>query len=154
MAYLGEQTLTEFADHLRSQYCIYERMLALCEEESALIAADGIDALRASLSRKHALLDEILRIEEAMKEGKAHWAQWKDMVAPDVKQEVVAILDAFKMLMEKLVDAQKKNEAMLYEKNMKRAQDLTTVRQAKCLHRAYSTYGDSSPAARFMDKIK
>ena len=149
-----ENMMQEFLGKLRQEYNIYETMLSICLGERPYIEKGELNRLRESLGKIHALLDEIVHIEKEIVPLKETWNRYKEIVPDPLKGEIKETLKSFKELMESLVKCQEENERIMSEYNVKKTEELGTVRRGKNMNKAYSVYGGNVPRSRFMDEVK
>jgi len=152
--HVKENRMAQFLVYLREEYYLYERMFQLCQKEHHYIEEAEHEKLQRSLAEKKKLLDEVVRIEDEVAALKEEWLDNKEGISEHLKSEITAFITDFKELMETLLTFQKKNEKIMYERNIRNVERLNMIRKGKHLGRAYSAYGKDVPHSRYMDKRK
>jgi hypothetical protein len=147
-----EKRMMMFHELLHHQYAIYVKMSTLYENEKQYICEGAVQKLQESLIEKDAFLNDIIAIENQLTPLKKEWHQCKNTVSKEIQLTVQALIDRFKILIEKIVHEQKENEALLIESKRKEEDELARLRKSKEMGKAYSVYGQTEPRSRYMDK--
>ncbi|MFP4055855.1 MAG: flagellar export chaperone FlgN [Candidatus Brocadiia bacterium] len=132
----------------RTEAEIYQSLLALSEEQGALLADHGdVDRCAALFERKDQLLRALASIESDIEPLKRQW--WGEAVPGPQRERLNALLDAILATIESIMAQEQRNEQLLLQCHGEVEEELGHIQRGTEMHR--STADEPQPQPRFMD---
>lgn len=122
---------------LRTQLACYESVLALAQEQKALIVSGQAEGLMELLARKQRMIAEIERLQNAIRPCKERWDAEGDAWPPALRAPVESVVQALRHILGEIVALEDAGREELGDSSQKAGQKITQMQKGKAMHRAY-----------------
>ena len=143
-----------FLDGLKRQHAKYREMVAVAEEQLAVVASSDVDALLRLLDRKRGIMSEIEAIEKEIAEVKVQWPEIRAGLDADLIRRVETAVAETRDVLEQLVQLEEQGKAAMERRKDVTADELKGLWQKKKMRDAYGGPQKKPPDTRFYDDMK
>ena len=139
------ESMRFYLESLKEEYRLYTDLFELTKSERKAIEVLQMRDLGQIIEQKQTVLDKVSVVDKRIANLRDVWKEAKDLIEPALSRDIRQFLEEFSAFMKKLVEYESENEKIFIEKNKAKEQELSEIRRAKKVNRAYFKKPEGPP---------
>ena len=128
---------------LDEQVACYRKLAKLAEAQHHCVEQSQTEKLLEILARRQEVLDQIASFEKTVAPAKRVWPEYRDKLAPSLRDKAEALLAETRRLLEQITTADRNDALVLQQRKLNLGRQINQAAGARAVNRTYaaSAYG-------------
>jgi hypothetical protein len=132
---------------LDEQVGCYRKLAKLAEAQHEYVQQSQTEKLLEVLRRRQEVLDRIAGFEKTVAPAKREWPQYRERLAPSLRDKAEALLAETRRLLEQITTADRNDAIVLQQRKLNLGRQINKQSAARNVNRTYAAaaYGNKRP---------
>ena len=133
---------------LDEQVACYRKLAKLADTQHEYVRQSQTEKLLEVLARRQEVLDQIAALEKTVAPAKREWPQYREKLAPSLRDKAEALLAETRRLLEQITTADRNDAMVLQQRKLNLGLKINKAAAARSVNRTYAAAAYGSKPSR------